>query len=342
MNILKKHRYYLLLLVIAVSFNAVLMFTPPATAASIWFNLQNDVAHKSNAIMSGVIRILDLQKNQFIPSSIQIEKNISLDGIEPSSGQNLSETDPDVSSYRFSLEDRKLTTDAVLVPIQKAVISSSRDGKIKDIYVHNGDLFKRGDLLLEYVCADVNGEKKVIEAKKNIVDTKVKGSFRLMKLGLISNLEKTEMDAEKLQVEAQADIVKARINDCQIRAPFDGRVTNRLANPNEYTRTDRVLIEIADTQSMNIQFVVPSRWLRWINVNAPISVYLDDMDQNYEGEVIRIHGEVDPVSETVQVVGTINTQGDNLLPGMSGTITLDSHQIREQNIHGILEQKIGR
>ena len=66
------------------------------------------------------------------------------------------------------------------------------------------------------------------------------------------------------------------------------------------------------------------------------------MDQTYEGKIIRIHGEIDPVSETVQVVAAINTQGDNLFPGMSGQVTLNSTKIRNQNIHGILEKKIER
>jgi len=241
--------------------------------------------------------------------------------------------------YRFPLEERELRTDAVLVPVQKAVISSSRDGKIKQIYVHDGDRFKRGDVLLEYVCADVKGERQINEVQQNIAETRTEGSFRLMKLGLISDLEKLEMDAEQIQAKAQSEVLEARMDDCRIKAPFDGRVTNRLANPNEYTRTDRVLIEIADATSMNTEFVVPSRWLRWINVNAPLSVYLDDMAQEYKGEIIRIHGEVDPVSETVQVVARIDMQGDYLFPGMSGTVTLDAKEIRKQNIAGILEAK---
>ncbi len=249
------------------------------------------------------------------------------------------DTDSPKKIYRFPLEERELRTDAVLVPVQKAVISSSRDGKIKQIYVHDGDSFKRGDVLLEYVCADVKGEQRINKVQKNIADTRTEGSFRLLKLGLISDLEKLEMDAEQIQANAQSEVLEARMDDCRIKAPFDGRVTNRLANPNEYTRTDRVLIEIADATSMNTEFVVPSRWLRWINVNAPLTVYLDDMDTAYKGEIIRIHGEVDPVSETVQVVARIDKQGDYLYPGMSGTVTLDAKEIRNQDIAGILEAR---
>lgn len=244
------------------------------------------------------------------------------------------------SEYIFDLEERALETDGVLVPNEKVVLSSSHDGRIKEIYVHNGDRFKKGDILLEYVCAEIWGNQKIVAAETTVVQEKIKSSFRLLNLGLLSDIDKIQMDAEQVKAQVQADVLKEEIKKCRVTAPFSGRVTNRLANPNEFTRTDRVLLEIANTQNMQVQFVVPARWLRWINIGAPLSVSIEDVDKTYSASIVRIHGEVDPVSETIQIVAQIDSGKDSLYPGMSSLITIDAKDIRENNIRGILEEQI--
>ncbi len=337
MNIFRRLKLYIFLPVGMLFFVVFVLFLPTKTAASVVSEIHNNLLRPAELTF---MDFLNSFQSHAIPPFQNHNDVIHVSDIEPAAGSE--ETPKEPTQFRFELEDRELKTDSVLVAARQVVISSSRDDKIKDIYVHNGDFFQKGDLLVEYVCADIKGEQKLLEAQSGLIKTKIKSSFRLLKLGMLSDIEMQQMDTEKIQAEVQSEILAEEMTDCLIRAPFDGRVTNRLANAQEYTRTDRVLIEIAETESMNVQFVVPSRWLRWINVGAPLSVYIEDMDQSYDGKIIRIHGEIDPVSETIQVVGQIETDGDNLYLGMSGIVSIDAHEIRDANIIGILEEKNGR
>lgn len=233
--------------------------------------------------------------------------------------------------------NEEIQVEAVLVPQKVTVISSSRDGRIKSIHVDNGDTFKAGDLLIEYDCDDLTAETDIVAAEKNLADKKTEGTEKLFKLDLISDLEKIDTETKTRQVDARIRLYQARMKQCHIYAGFSGRVTNRLANDNEYTRTDRVLMEIASSEPLRAEFLIPSKWLRWVNVGAPLDITLNETERQYSAHVTRIYGEVDPVSQSIQVVATMDGYADPLLPGMSGQAVISTQRIRDAGIAGYLD-----
>jgi len=275
----------------------------------------------------------ELPEFQFgLPSEDKI-LNTSQDfsAIEPAAG--IEQIDED-----FQPEvNESLEVEAVLVPRQFTVISSSRDGRIRSIYVENGDTFQKGDILIEYDCDDLMAEKEIARLERKLKEQKEAGSEKLFKLDLISGFDKLDFEIDSRQAEARIALYQARMENCRIRAGFDGRVTNRLANPNEYTRTDRVLLEIASREPLQAEFLLPSHWLRWVDVGAPLNITLNETEKTYGARITRLYGEVDPVSQSIQVVADLEGYEDALLPGMSGQATLDTAEIRKAGIRGYLK-----
>lgn len=261
-------------------------------------------------------------------------------GIEPAAGgDQLKEGDNPPSNFggQYDIEDDELAAEAVLVPRSKTVVSSSRDGKIKKIHFDNGDHFKKGDVILEYYCDDLRAEMAAASAERRFAKQKELTTSRLFNMELSSDLELVQSKVEKEQAVAKKKVVEARVNDCVIRAGYDGRVVKRMANDNEYTRTDRVLMEIASKGTLDVEFLLPSKSLRWINLGAPISLIVSETDRQYKGKIKQIYGEVDPVSQSIQIRAGLDDYDEPLLPGMSGRVTIDIYAVREAGISGFLE-----
>lgn len=234
-------------------------------------------------------------------------------------------------------ETPSVTAEAVLVPRQVTVISSSQDGRIAEIPVGHGDTFKKGDLLIAYDCTDIEAEAEIARVQNDLTKKKAQGTDELFKLDIISDLDRLGAQVENKQAQAKARAFAAQMEDCRIRARFDGRVTNRLANPGEYTRTDRVLLEVASNEPLQAEFLMPSKWLRWVNIGAPVQITIGETEHTYTARVTGIHGEVDPVSQSIQMVATLDDYTDPLLPGMSGQAVIDAAAIRNAGIKGYLE-----
>ncbi len=234
-------------------------------------------------------------------------------------------------------EQPDLDVEAVLVPRQVTVISSSQDGRIAQIPVNHGDRFKKGDLLVAYDCSNIRAEADIAKIEKTFTEKRLKGSDSLFKLDIISDIDRAGAQVEDQKAIVKDALYQSRLKDCDIRAEFDGRVTNRLANAGEYTRTDRVLLEVASNDTLQAEFLVPSKWLRWINIGAPVSITVNETEKTYTAKIERIHGEVDPVSQSIQMVATLDPYQDPLLPGMSGKAVINVDAIRNAGVQGYLE-----
>jgi hypothetical protein len=84
---------------------------------------------------------------------------------------------------------------------------------------------------------------------------------------------------------------------------------------------------------------LPSRWLRWVNIGSPVTITLNETSASYEGEILRFHGEIDPVSQSIQVRAKLKSYEAPLLPGMSGKMLIDVMKTRNAGIFGFLEGK---
>ncbi len=324
------HRYLeaaLVVLLAIVPVIAVLNFTLSTPAHTY------EIASKSAPVL--------VQSNQdlLVPDLAEIEP---ASGLEEEIAEVEKAIDAD-DGYKYTPEIDTLEVETVLVPRQVTVISSSRDGRIAEMPFYAGDTFSKGDILVRYDCRDLEAEAEIAHSEKALTKKKVQSGYMLFNLELISDVENLGFVTEYLQSDARQKLYVARLELCRIRAEFDGRVTNRLANPGEYTRTDRVLMEVASTGPMLTEFLIPSKWLRWVNVGAPLNIAIGETGETYPAEIVRIYGEVDPVSQSIQVTARLNKKtATPLLPGMSGQAMLDVQSIRAAGIRGFLEPKIAR
>jgi len=77
---------------------------------------------------------------------------------------------------------------------------------------------------------------------------------------------------------------------------------------------------VLHANSLDLEFLVPSRWLRWLKPGLPLRVSIDETRRTYPARFTRIGARVDPVSQTVKVAATIEGRHPELVAGMSGRV----------------------
>ena len=75
---------------------------------------------------------------------------------------------------------------------------------------------------------------------------------------------------------------------------------------------------------LELEFLVPSRWLMWLRVGGAFKVTIDETRKTYPAKFIRIGARVDPVSQSVKVVAAIDGRFPELVSGMSGRVQVAS------------------
>jgi len=201
-------------------------------------------------------------------------------------------------------------------------IASEMSGRITELKIRDGQRFSAGQVLVGFHCtmeeAQLSKSKATLEKKQKTYEVNKK----LQKLNSISTLELDVSMAEEAEAQADVRVGKAALERCTIKAPFSGKVVEVTARAYQSVREGDPLLEIISEKDLEVEFIAPSRALPQLKPGNPFKVTLDETAKTYKGEIIRLGGRVDPVSQTIKVYGRITDNSADLLPGMSGAIDL--------------------
>ncbi len=199
-------------------------------------------------------------------------------------------------------------------------LSAGLSGEIERMPVREGDRLTEGTLIAAIDCSPQAASRRVAEAKLGAAQAKQKSSQRLAELNQASLLEVEVARAETAMAAAEVAAIGATLHKCEVHAPFAGVVVAQQARQNQYVREGEPLVELVDVDSLEIEMVLPSRWLEWLKPGASFDLMVEELHRTIPAKVDRIGGRIDPVSQTIRVLGRIEGKATDLLPGMSGSL----------------------
>ena len=190
---------------------------------------------------------------------------------------------------------------------------------ITSLPVRKGERFKKGDLLYSLDCKNLAAERKSLMAERNIKQLAWQSNTELNRLNAIGSFEVQTARARLEKAEADIARLDVRMTDCSFKAPYDGRVEEVLLHVHETPKAGEPILKIISDGVLEIDLIVPSRWLRWLTPGQAFTFVIDETGRRYEGELIRIGASVDPVSQTIEVTGRLKGKLKGVLSGMSGS-----------------------
>lgn len=218
-------------------------------------------------------------------------------------------------------------TRAQLVAVRHAVISSELAAKINSLPVREGQSFRQGDTLVAYDCSLNRARLERATQAESAAREKLKVAEQLNGLGSISQADLVQARAAVSVAQAESGVERVMVRRCTISAPFSGRVGETYVRAAEHVAEGKELLSIYDDSAFEVETIVPSRWMAWLKPGYPMKISVDETGQTYAATVVRIAGSVDPVSQSVKVIGRLGNDRSKgaapLLPGMSGSVRID-------------------
>ena len=210
-------------------------------------------------------------------------------------------------------------------------LSSRITGFIQDVSVREGDIVRRGDLLVEIDSADVDGAIRVgaaalASAKTDLDDAQrdVAKFSELARQGSIPadtlRKSKVRFDLARSQLaEATAahETALSNLRYTSIRSPVDGVVIVLHKQSGDLATTGAPILLIESQSSLVFRTFVAEKRVSAISVGQKLAVELDALDTPLNGEVLRVVPSGDPVTRRFEVKVSLPAT-ERLLPGMFG------------------------
>lgn len=211
---------------------------------------------------------------------------------------------------------------AQLSPRDYTTLAAEIGAKVERIPVREGERFKKGQTLVSFDCSIQRAQMAEAKAALTATEKTVAVNSRLLELQTIGKLESDVAQAERDKARAKLDASAAVLGKCQVAAPFDGRVAEQKVRAQQFVQPGQALLDIIDDSELELDFVVPSKWLVWLKPGHTFQVAIDETARTYPVKLVRVGARIDPVSQSVRVTGTIGGSFPELAAGMSGKVLL--------------------
>ena len=162
---------------------------------------------------------------------------------------------------------------------------------------------------LRLVLVDLHREMQLVLESNTYLDRK----------GAVGRFEVEISRARVDKAGAEAAALKARLKQCEVVAPYDGRVAELSINEHEIPAPGKPFITLLDETSFEIDLIMPSGNLKQLKPGMEFKYHVDDTGHTYDAIVLRPGAAVDPVSQTVKVIGKFLHPEVDVIAGMTGT-----------------------
>lgn len=212
-------------------------------------------------------------------------------------------------------------------PLDMETIVLSSQQKVKNIYVQEGQVVKKNDLILTVDTADLEYQLKkyrldldLATAGYNEAQRKLEQYRTLYETGAVSKEQydgyEKQVNDRRIQVEsAQADIANTgqEISKGTVKASIGGRIVRLEVKENQYPTADNNLIVIYDLSEYKMRGEVSQYNAVSISPGQKAVIKVKGLDQEYTGTVVKI-----------DEAANIKTEADNQRARVGVEITVDN------------------
>jgi len=213
---------------------------------------------------------------------------------------------------------------AQLMPRRYTTLAAEIGAKINRLPVSEGGHFRVGEMLISFDCSLQQAQLNKAKAALTEVEQTRDANLRLNELHSVGKVELDISQAEVAKAKAEVASFAAVLSKCTVVAPFSGRVAEQKVREQQYAQPGQALLEIFDDSALELEFIVPSKWLVWIKPNQAFQVAIDETGKRYPAKVQRIGARVDPVSQSIKLSAVIDGKFNELIAGMSGKVLMSS------------------
>lgn len=259
-----------------------------------------------------------------------------------------------------------LVATGYVVPQRKANISPRIGGRVAKLFVEDGSVVKTGQVIAVLEDADYKAQLLQTEADARSAEAREKSAEvnlldaqrafdreqMVQQKGVstpaahdtaVARLDgaKAAVGAAKADVaaaKARVQVARVNLDNCYVRAPFSGRITQKLTDIGEivfgFTSAgvggNGGIASLADFTSLQVEADVSESQVAKLKPNTPAEIVLDAFpDQRFRGKVAEVRPRVDRAKATVTVKVAFVDDTKDVLPDMGAKVTFLAKELDE-------------
>jgi RND family efflux transporter MFP subunit len=202
--------------------------------------------------------------------------------------------------------------------------------RITEIRVRSGDSVKKDDVLARLEDSDWRASVAVAEenlkgaeSRLKLAESDLKRLAQIVEQGGISRRDfdtaqnaVTVARADCSMLRHTLDTAKINLSYTEIKAPFDGIVSERLHDPGDLATPQQPILKLFNPERLLIRVPLRENLVRTVKSGTLLDVYLESLDRKLRAEVREVIPSVDVGSRSFSVDACLIGDLKGVIPGM--------------------------
>jgi membrane fusion protein, multidrug efflux system len=202
-----------------------------------------------------------------------------------------------------------------LLPDEEVDLSFETSGKVIGIYFNEGTRVKKGQLLSKINDRPLQAQLLKLQAQLKLSKEREFRQRQLLERDAISQESYDQASTEMQSLEADIQLIEARISETELRAPFDGIVGLRMISEGAFATTQTKIVRLVKISPLKIEFSFPERYAGEVKPGYPITFVIDGYQNSFNASVYAVEPKVDIDTRTITARALYANTNEELKPG---------------------------
>ncbi len=188
-------------------------------------------------------------------------------------------------------------------------------GRVVSINFKEGTYVKAGTLLIKLFDADLQAQLKKLAVQLTIAEATEKRQKELLAINGTSQQDFDNASLNVNNIKADMDLLKVRIAQTEVRAPFNGKLGLRNISLGAYVNPTTIITNISQMNVIKVEFSVPEKYAHEMLPNKILTLRTANQDKDYYATVIASQNLISAETRNLLVKAIVKNPDQKITPG---------------------------
>ena len=209
-----------------------------------------------------------------------------------------------------------------LLANEEVDIVSKVSGKVTAVYFKEGSKVKKGDLLVKIYDEDLQAQLRRSEIQEKMLSEKLERQRVLLSKDAVSREAFDQLQTDYNVILADINLLKVRIAETEVRAPFDGVIGFRYVSEGTYVTPQVKIAHLFDQSILKLEFAINEKYVSENLMGKKISFETEGYSDEFFATVYAVDYRIDQTTRTIGLRARYDNRTGKLVPGMYASLTL--------------------
>ena len=210
-----------------------------------------------------------------------------------------------------------------IAPIREVQLSMQAPGRVVGVYARSGERVREGQVILSIDSTQAVHARISAESAMRQAQDAYERVGKVHDKGAVTDQKMIEIESQLTRAQALYNAAVQQVNECNLKAPFDGVISDLDIHEGRMVVPGVSLCTILDTRAFEVKFTVPEKEVKEI-MGKRMSGFVECVaaDTVLPITVRETNITANPLTHTYEVKARILKGADVLMNGMVGTVKL--------------------